>query len=311
MESPAIGPGAAAVPARRPEQAGRQDMVSVRAGVVPRQALPLPDAYGEQVDFWIDDSVAPIGLIKLEAEQKQHAGFRGGFKFELVATGGGAIPQVTSRRSRSTPRCCRSRAAVDAPRARRPAAARESHPVAPASTRADPLMRRDPGRRSPSSRRGRRGGGACGPDLPERMWRSEHVRYFSREGDSRLPGDPRPAGGARAGDRRRLRHPAPIVSYYKFDGMDDFDSTPNAAAARRRARVNVDGAIARRLRSARAGSRLPGRVRRPPALLAEGAAAALSCRRIRARSDRGGTRTPRRGRRRAGTPPEAGWSATC
>ena len=27
------------------------------------------------------------------------------------------------------------------------------------------------------------GGAACGPDLPERMWRSENVRYFSRTGD--------------------------------------------------------------------------------------------------------------------------------
>ena len=60
-----------------------------------RRGYSRDGAYGERVDFWIDDSVAPIGLVKLEAEQKQQPGFRGGFKFELVQTGSGAIPQIT------------------------------------------------------------------------------------------------------------------------------------------------------------------------------------------------------------------------
>jgi hypothetical protein len=70
-------------------------MVSVRAGLFKAKHYRARTPYGERVDYWIDDSVAPIGLVKLDAEQKQHAGFRGGFKFELVATGSGAIPQVT------------------------------------------------------------------------------------------------------------------------------------------------------------------------------------------------------------------------
>jgi hypothetical protein len=52
--------------------------------------------FGEQVDFWIDDGVWPIGVVKLESEQKQHPTLRGGFKFELVATGGAAIAQITT-----------------------------------------------------------------------------------------------------------------------------------------------------------------------------------------------------------------------
>ena len=72
------------------------DMISVRAGPFRAKHYRYRTPYGEQVDFWIDDSVAPIGLIKLEAEQKQHSAFRAGFKFELVATGSGAIPQVTT-----------------------------------------------------------------------------------------------------------------------------------------------------------------------------------------------------------------------
>jgi len=27
------------------------------------------------------------------------------------------------------------------------------------------------------------GGAGCGPNLPDRMWRSDNVRYFSRGGD--------------------------------------------------------------------------------------------------------------------------------
>jgi hypothetical protein len=70
-------------------------MVSVRAGLFKARHYRYRTAYGETVDYWIDDSVPPIGLVKLEAEQKQNAAFRGGFKFELVGTGSGAIPQVT------------------------------------------------------------------------------------------------------------------------------------------------------------------------------------------------------------------------
>ena len=51
--------------------------------------------YGEQVDVWMDDSVGPIGLVRLEAEQKQHPTIRAGFKFELVATGNDAVAQIS------------------------------------------------------------------------------------------------------------------------------------------------------------------------------------------------------------------------
>ena len=84
-------------------------MISVRAGSFRAKHYRYRTPYGEQVDFWIDDSVAPIGLIKLEAEQKQHSAFRAGFRFELVAVGSGAIPQVTRRRARSTRACCSGR----------------------------------------------------------------------------------------------------------------------------------------------------------------------------------------------------------
>src|SRR4051812_29929336 len=97
MESPAIAPEQQPYPAVDPKRFIATEMVSVRAGLFRAKHYRYRTPYGEMVDYWIDDSVAPIGLIKLEAEQKQYAGFRGGFKFELVATGSGAIPQVTKQ----------------------------------------------------------------------------------------------------------------------------------------------------------------------------------------------------------------------
>ncbi len=95
MESPAIGPAQQPYPRVDGSKLVGTDMISVRAGSFRAKHYRYRTPYGEQVDFWIDDSVAPIGLIKLEAEQKQHSAFRAGFRFELVAVGGGAIPQVT------------------------------------------------------------------------------------------------------------------------------------------------------------------------------------------------------------------------
>jgi hypothetical protein len=95
MESPAIGPAQQPYPRVDRSKLVGTEMVSVRAGLFKAQHYRYRTAYGEQVDYWVDDDVAPIGLIKLVAEQKQHAAFRGGFKFELTGTGSGAIPQIT------------------------------------------------------------------------------------------------------------------------------------------------------------------------------------------------------------------------
>jgi hypothetical protein len=95
MESPAIGPAQQPYPSVDPSKLIGTEMISVRAGLFRAKHYRYVTPYGERVDYWIDASVAPIGVIKLEAEQKQHSGFRGGFRFELVGMGSGAIPQVT------------------------------------------------------------------------------------------------------------------------------------------------------------------------------------------------------------------------
>ena len=86
--------------------------------------------YGEQVDFWIDDSVGPIGLIRLEAEQKQHPTIRAGFKFELVATGNDAVAADRQAGPALRRRLAEEAwAAVDAAIARRPAASGQGDPM--------------------------------------------------------------------------------------------------------------------------------------------------------------------------------------
>src|SRR3954464_4600570 len=75
------------------------------------------------------------------------------------------------------------------------------------------------------------GGAACGPDLPERMWRSDNVRYFSRAGDDTVcPAvlDELEAHGAVIADLFHIE-PTPIT-YYKFENSDDFNRNAECPA---------------------------------------------------------------------------------
>lgn len=95
MESPPLPPSQQPYPRVDPGKLIGIDTIKVRAGTFRARHYRDRTAYGEQVDFWIDDSVGPIGLIQLEAEQKQHPTIRAGFTFQLIATGSDAIQQIT------------------------------------------------------------------------------------------------------------------------------------------------------------------------------------------------------------------------
>jgi hypothetical protein len=130
MESPAIGPAQQPYPAADPSKLLGTEMISVRAGLFRTKHYRYRTAYGERVDYWVDDSVAPIGLIKLEAEQKQHTAFRG--RLQVRAGGDGQRRDPAGDEAGASLRRGRDRApghAVDAPRARRAAAAREGRSV--------------------------------------------------------------------------------------------------------------------------------------------------------------------------------------
>jgi hypothetical protein len=127
------------------------------------------------------------------------------------------------------------------------------------------------------------GATACGPDLPERMWRSEHVHYFSRAGDDSVCPAVLDELEAHAAVIADLFHIEPTpVTYYKFGGIDDYDRNADCAAGADTCASNAT------VRSADSFDRHAlihaylAPYGRPPPLLAEGAAVALSC-----------TRTPR------------------
>ena len=95
MQTPPLAPGQAPYPRLDVSRLVGVDTIGTRAGSFRARHYRDKTPYGEQVDFWIDETVGPLGLVKLEAEQRQHPTIRAGFTFELVATGGNAIPQIT------------------------------------------------------------------------------------------------------------------------------------------------------------------------------------------------------------------------
>jgi hypothetical protein len=95
MESPALKPSQQPYPRVDPKKLVGVDTVRTRAGTFRAKHYRDRTEYGELVDFWIDDSVGPIGLIRLESEQKQHPTIRAGFTYELVAVGNDAVQQIT------------------------------------------------------------------------------------------------------------------------------------------------------------------------------------------------------------------------
>lgn len=50
---------------------------------------------GDSVDFWVSETVAPIGLVKMEMNQKSNAMIAGPIKMELAATGKDAKTGIT------------------------------------------------------------------------------------------------------------------------------------------------------------------------------------------------------------------------
>jgi hypothetical protein len=124
------------------------------------------------------------------------------------------------------------------------------------------------------------GAAACGPDLPDRLTRSAHVRYFTRAADDDVcPAllDELEEHGQVIADRLGIERT--VVTYYKYLSTTDYDANadcgPDASACARNATVNSTVAFDRHelvhAYLASYGS--------PPRLFMEGAAVALSCER--------------------------------
>jgi hypothetical protein len=124
------------------------------------------------------------------------------------------------------------------------------------------------------------GGTACGPDLPERMWRSDNVRYFSRDGDDLVcPAilDELEQHGQVIADVLMIGRT--LVSYYKFDGLDDFEANADCGADVAACAPNATVRSPADFDRHELIHAYLSPYGRPPWLLAEGAAVALSCQR--------------------------------
>ena len=64
MQAPPIAPAEQPYPRVDPRKLVGVDTISMRVGTFRAQHYRDRTTYGEQVDFWIDDSVGPIGLIR-------------------------------------------------------------------------------------------------------------------------------------------------------------------------------------------------------------------------------------------------------
>jgi len=122
---------------------------------------------------------------------------------------------------------------------------------------------------------------ACGSDLPDRYWRSDNVRYFSRPADDSVCPDVLGEIEEHAqviGDALGIERP--LVTYYKYDGDGDYKTNAacgdGASACARNATVNSPEAFDRHelIHAYLAPYGLP------PRLFIEGAAVALSCQHV-------------------------------
>jgi hypothetical protein len=124
------------------------------------------------------------------------------------------------------------------------------------------------------------GGVGCGPDLPERYWRSEHVRYFSRDSDTSvcpaILDEIEEHGAVIAG---ALLIERPVVTYYKFDGEEDFDAHAECGAIAEACAFNATARSTLDFDRHELVHAYLSPYGRPPWLLVEGAAVALSCKR--------------------------------
>jgi hypothetical protein len=76
-----------------------EETITVRGGTYTTKHYVDTTRFAEPVDYWIDERVAPLGLVKLEAEERQAAGAvsTAGRRvtYELLVSGTGAKPQIT------------------------------------------------------------------------------------------------------------------------------------------------------------------------------------------------------------------------
>jgi hypothetical protein len=78
-----------------PKRLIKEESITVKGGTFKTKHYRDKAPTGDAVDYWISDKVLPLGLVKMEAEQKQNPNIKGSIKFELTSTGKDAKPAIT------------------------------------------------------------------------------------------------------------------------------------------------------------------------------------------------------------------------
>src|SRR4029078_432724 len=78
-----------------PKMLVKEESVTVKGGTFKAKHYRDKTPNGDTVDYWIRDKVFPLGLVKMESEQKQNPAVKGPIKIELTAIGKGAKQAIT------------------------------------------------------------------------------------------------------------------------------------------------------------------------------------------------------------------------
>ena len=71
------------------------ETIKVAAGSFKTKHYRDKTPQGDKIDFWVSESVPPLGLVKIELEQKNNPQIKGKLQFDLTGTGKDAKPLVT------------------------------------------------------------------------------------------------------------------------------------------------------------------------------------------------------------------------
>jgi hypothetical protein len=95
MEMPVQGAQGKQFAKPDPKTLVKEETVKVAAGSYKTKHYHDKTPQGDTVDFWVTESVAPLGLVKIEMTQKSNPMISGPIKMELAALGKDAKPDVT------------------------------------------------------------------------------------------------------------------------------------------------------------------------------------------------------------------------
>ena len=72
-----------------PKMLVKEESVTVKGGTFKAKHYRDKTPNGDTIDYWISEKVFPLGLVKMESEQKTNPNIKGPIKIELAAVGKG------------------------------------------------------------------------------------------------------------------------------------------------------------------------------------------------------------------------------